>query len=655
MRMHEFFDDFSSSSVASYYQISAGVGTIVRRNGGLHYEITRAPDGPSTATDYLTIDSLGRPQSPTRKVVLRFSGTEWVFEVCVEYDFRAKSNGRTAYVWLVNGEAADRYVDSIALVRSADLGPQSHQLALVVYDGTAEPVSIKLARTLADRYWLRVVRSGNKAAISWSDDGHAFRPIIDRFVNKASSAHTMVMNSSSFAGGASFVLRLLKLTGATPDPAPVKPMPFMLAGPEETEVSASEILDALQAGRDIDVRGCSITGLFDLSQVSSPITADIWMQDCRFNGSIVATGMVQVTGAMSFLNCRFGVVGLSNVEFAGLLSMMGCQFRADTRFIDMDFRTGANFTACIFSERPFFRASCASKSVSFYHATFLKGADLSSAIFDDLSLSDVAVQDGSMTLYRSEITGSLRWMATLQRDPQPLGNEWNFSATQIGCLTVSAGDRNNRGEYTGPARWDLDTNVYLRNATVDRLEFYNVHFAKVLDLSNAILRSKEIDTATFTDVVPGWPVETEFYSCFISYSSKDAAFASRLHSDLENNGVRCWFAPEDIKIGEEFRQRIDDAIREYDKLLLVLSEYSVRSDWVQDEAEACFERERRQRRQVLFPIRLDTAVTRTRQAWAASIRRRRHIGDFSSWRDPEAYERAFQRLLRDLKAQTTTR
>ena len=289
-----------------------------------------------------------------------------------------------------------------------------------------------------------------------------------------------------------------------------------------------------------------------------------------------------MTGALSFLNCRFGPVGLSNVEFAGPLSMVGCHFTADTRFIDMHFRTGANFTGCVFSERPFFRASRASRPVSFYHATFRKGADLSSATFDDLSLSDIAIEDGSLTLYRSEITGTLRVMATLQRDPQRLGSELQFSATQIGCLIISAGDQRNTGEHTGPARWDLDANVYLRRAIIDRLEFYNVHFAKLLDLSGATVRSKDIETATFADIVGGWPVET-VYSCFIRYSSKDAAFAGRLHAELESNGVRCWFAPEDIKIGEEFRQRIDDAIREYDKLLLVLSEHSVRSDWVQDE------------------------------------------------------------------------
>ena len=38
-------------------------------------------------------------------------------------------------------------------------------------------------------------------------------------------------------------------------------------------------------------------------------------------------------------------------------------------------------------------------------------------------------------------------------------------------------------------------------------------------------------------------------------------------------------------------------------------------------------------------------------AWAASIRRTRHIGDFSNWKEHDSYQAAFQRLLRDLKAQ----
>jgi hypothetical protein len=36
--------------------------------------------------------------------------------------------------------------------------------------------------------------------------------------------------------------------------------------------------------------------------------------------------------------------------------------------------------------------------------------------------------------------------------------------------------------------------------------------------------------------------------------------------------------------------------------------------------------------------------------WAAAIRRQRHIGDFRQWEDPNTYQQALQRLLRDLKA-----
>jgi hypothetical protein len=143
----------------------------------------------------------------------------------------------------------------------------------------------------------------------------------------------------------------------------------------------------------------------------------------------------------------------------------------------------------------------------------------------------------------------------------------------------------------------------------------------------------------------------EFYSCFISYSSKDQEFAERLYADLQNKGVRCWFAPEDLKIGDKLRPVFDEAIRMHDKLMVLLSENSVSSPWVEKEVETAFEKERQQKRTVLFPIRLDEAVMNTDQAWAADIRRTRHIGDFRDWKNHDSYKKAFGRLLRDLKAE----
>jgi hypothetical protein len=113
--------------------------------------------------------------------------------------------------------------------------------------------------------------------------------------------------------------------------------------------------------------------------------------------------------------------------------------------------------------------------------------------------------------------------------------------------------------------------------------------------------------------------------------------------------VRCWFAPDDLRVGEKFRERIDDSIRTHDKLLLVLSAEAIRSDWVEAEVEAAFERERRENRAVLLPIKLDDEIMITPLAWAAHIRRTRHIGDFRDTTSKSAYEAALTRLLRDLR------
>jgi hypothetical protein len=119
---------------------------------------------------------------------------------------------------------------------------------------------------------------------------------------------------------------------------------------------------------------------------------------------------------------------------------------------------------------------------------------------------------------------------------------------------------------------------------------------------------------------------------------------------LQIRKIRCWFAPEDIKIGEKIRLAVDQSIHIHDKLLLILSENSLNSVWVESEVEKAFEEEHQRKQTVLFPVRLDEAVMETDQSWAAEIRRSRHIGDFSRWKDHDSYQKAFERLLRDLKA-----
>jgi len=152
----------------------------------------------------------------------------------------------------------------------------------------------------------------------------------------------------------------------------------------------------------------------------------------------------------------------------------------------------------------------------------------------------------------------------------------------------------------------------------------------------------------------------EFYSLFISYSTKDQEFAERLHNDLQAKGVRCWFAPHRMQGGKKVYEQIDEAIRVYDKLLLLVSPHSMNSDWVKAEIFRAREREVREiaeNRRVLFPISLcpfealrdwklpdgDTGKDLAREI------REYFIPDFSNWKDHDAYKLAFDRLLKDLQ------
>jgi hypothetical protein len=43
-------------------------------------------------------------------------------------------------------------------------------------------------------------------------------------------------------------------------------------------------------------------------------------------------------------------------------------------------------------------------------------------------------------------------------------------------------------------------------------------------------------------------------------------------------------------------------------------------------------------------------VLKVESSWAADVRRSRNVGDFRRWKSHDAYSKAFERLLRDLKA-----
>jgi hypothetical protein len=150
----------------------------------------------------------------------------------------------------------------------------------------------------------------------------------------------------------------------------------------------------------------------------------------------------------------------------------------------------------------------------------------------------------------------------------------------------------------------------------------------------------------------------QFYSCFISYSTKDEDFAKRLHSKMRDNNLRVWFANEDLKGGHKLHEQIDEAIRMYDKFIIVLSPESLRSKWVMNEVRRTRKTELANNQRKFFPITL--MDYRDLEGWecldpetgtdlAAEIREY-YVPDFCNWKDHDSFEKAFAQLLEGLKA-----
>ena len=146
-------------------------------------------------------------------------------------------------------------------------------------------------------------------------------------------------------------------------------------------------------------------------------------------------------------------------------------------------------------------------------------------------------------------------------------------------------------------------------------------------------------------------------NCLISYAKEDRAFAKQLHDDLQDQGIRCWLVPDELKGGQDLQLRINQALGQNDKLVLVLSDSSMASDWIAGELKAMRELEKQERRRLLFPVSL--ASPPMVQSWTlmepgsfinlAKELRQYPIPNFSDMHHESSYEAALVQLLRDLK------
>jgi uncharacterized protein YjbI with pentapeptide repeats len=120
---------------------------------------------------------------------------------------------------------------------------------------------------------------------------------------------------------------------------------------------------------------------------------------------------------------------------------------------------------------------------------------------------------------------------------------------------------------------------------------------------------------------------------FISYSHPDSWFVDEMEKYLNKKGIRFWRDIHDTTAGR-LEKVVDRAMRMNPTVLLVLSENSIASDWVEHEASTARELEKELGRDVLCPVALDDAWKDC--AWPARLREQimeYNILDFSKWKD----------------------
>lgn len=145
---------------------------------------------------------------------------------------------------------------------------------------------------------------------------------------------------------------------------------------------------------------------------------------------------------------------------------------------------------------------------------------------------------------------------------------------------------------------------------------------------------------------------TLYYSSFISYSRHDSPFARRLYGELQSRGIRCWLDEHDLKMGDRILDVVSDAIRLHDKILLCCSEESLTSWWVTDEIRSALERERREKRDIIIPLILDSYLLEGWQDGLASDLRSRLAADFTGWEHDNAkFEEQFERVVKALQTE----
>jgi hypothetical protein len=300
---------------------------------------------------------------------------------------------------------------------------------------------------------------------------------------------------------------------------------------------------------------------------------------------------------------------------------------------------GADLSKSDLSHADFYRADLFTGNLSNVNLNkaILAGADLWEADLTRADLSEAFLEGTNLT--GANLKGSNFWKA------EAIG-------TIFGNVDLSEAKGLKDVIHTGPSPISTGTfaiskgkipEVFLRGCG---LSDWEIEMVQLYDPDLSKDQRKQILDRIF-DLQASQPIQIS--PLFISYSHGDSEFVNKIEKSLTEKGIRFWRDIHDLKAGR-IEIQIDRAITQDRTVLLILSEHSLKSDWVEHEVRTARQLEKDLDRDVLCPVALDVSWRSSR--WPKRLMEQimeYNILDFSGWQDDKKFDGMFRKLIDGLE------
>ena len=283
----------------------------------------------------------------------------------------------------------------------------------------------------------------------------------------------------------------------------------------------------------------------------------------------------------------------------------------------------------------------------------LMNADLSGTNFQNANLRNAYLQNTNLkgaNLEGADLRKADLFDANLNRTNLRKADlsEVSMGYTNLGNIDLSEVKGLDKIKHVAPSAISVDALEQSKGKIPEEflrwcgLSDWEIESAK---LYKPELSTKEIDDVLYRvhDLRAGRALQIN--PLFISYSHKDSDFVYAVEKHLDKKGIRFWRDIHDASAGR-LEKVVDRAMRQNPTVLLVLSESSVKSDWVEHEARSARDLEKELKRDVLCPVALDDTWKDCK--WPARLREQimeYNILDFSKWKDEGEFEKMFRKLI----------